>query len=95
MNFDSKLAQKFVYDAAWLCLGHMQDPVNLLGVEQVCVGVNKMDCDIAGYEQSRYVETANEMKSMLLKVGWKKDFVEIPARHLEAPDALVHRWYYG
>merc|ERR1712188_366716 len=47
-----------------------------LGVKQICVGVNKMDCDTAGYKQSRYDEIANEMKSMLVKVGWKKDFVE-------------------
>merc|ERR1712086_1120025 len=42
----------------------------------ICIGVNKMDCDTAGYKQSRYDEIANEMKSMLVKVGWKKDFVE-------------------
>merc|ERR1719231_1140060 len=35
-----------------------------------------MDCDTAGYKQSRYDEIANEMRSMLVKVGWKKDFVE-------------------
>ena len=26
--------------------------------------------------QARYDEVANEMKSMLVKVGWKKDFIE-------------------
>merc|ERR1719245_1419665 len=35
-----------------------------------------MDCDTAGYKQSRYDEIANEMKSMLVKVGWKKEFIE-------------------
>jgi len=50
--------------------------INLLGVKQIAIGVNKMDCDVAGYKQSRYDEIANEMKSMLIKVGWKKDFVE-------------------
>ena len=50
--------------------------INLLGVKQICVGVNKMDCDTAGYKQSRYDEIANEMRSMLVKVGWKKDFVD-------------------
>merc|ERR1711887_22566 len=50
--------------------------INLLGVKQLCVGVNKMDCDVAGYKQARYDEIANEMKSTLIKVGWKKDFVE-------------------
>merc|ERR1719253_2558504 len=50
--------------------------INLLGVKQICIGINKMDCDVAGYKQSRYDEIANEMKSTLIKVGWKKDFVE-------------------
>ena len=47
--------------------------INLLGVKQICIGVNKMDCDAAAYKQSRYDEIANEMKSTLAKVGWKKD----------------------
>merc|ERR1712151_806409 len=50
--------------------------INLLGVKQICIGVNKMDCDTAGYKKERYEEIANEMKNMLVKVGWKKDFVE-------------------
>merc|ERR1711935_1067041 len=50
--------------------------INLLGVKQICCGINKMDCDVAGYKQSRYDEIMNEMKSTLIKVGWKKDFVE-------------------
>merc|ERR1712172_14775 len=50
--------------------------INLLGVKQIAIGVNKMDCDVAKYEQSRYDEIANEMKNMLIKVGWKKDFIE-------------------
>ena len=39
-------------------------------------GVNKLDCDTAGYKQARYDEIGNEMKSMLVKVGWKKDLIE-------------------
>lgn len=50
--------------------------INLLGVKQLLVGVNKMDSDVAGYKQERYNEIANEMRNMLMKVGWKKDFVE-------------------
>jgi elongation factor 1-alpha len=50
--------------------------INLLGVKQLVVGVNKMDCDTAGYKESRYEEIRNEMKNMLMKVGWKKDYVE-------------------
>merc|ERR1719240_1822224 len=50
--------------------------INLLGVKQICIGVNKMDCDVAGYKSARYEEISNEMKNMLAKVGWKKDFIE-------------------
>jgi len=49
--------------------------LNLLGVKQLLVGVNKMDCDIAGYKQERFNEVGNEMKNMLKRVGWKADFV--------------------
>jgi len=50
--------------------------INLLGVKQIIIGINKMDCDTAGYKEERYTEIANEMKNMLGKVGWKKDFLE-------------------
>ena len=50
--------------------------INLLGVKQLIVGVNKMDCDVAKYGIERFTEIANEMKSMLAKVGWKKDFIK-------------------
>jgi elongation factor 1-alpha len=49
--------------------------INLLGVKQLIVGINKMDCDVAKYGKERYDEIANEMTNMLVKVGWKKDFV--------------------
>jgi elongation factor 1-alpha len=35
-----------------------------------------MDSDTAGYKQERYNEIANEMKHMLVRVGWKDSFVE-------------------
>jgi len=50
--------------------------INLLGVKQLIVGINKMDCDLAGYKQERYNEIKDEMASMLVKVGWKKEFVK-------------------
>ena len=50
--------------------------LNLLGVKQLICGVNKMDSDTAGYKQERYNEIAAEMKHMLVRVGWKADFVE-------------------
>jgi len=49
--------------------------LNLLGVRQLIVGVNKMDSDVAGYKEARYNEIKDEMFHMLTKVGWKKDFV--------------------
>jgi elongation factor 1-alpha len=50
--------------------------INLLGVKQLLIGVNKMDTDTAGpYSKDRYDEVGGEMKNMLIKVGWKKDFV--------------------
>jgi elongation factor 1-alpha len=50
--------------------------INLLGVKQLIVGVNKMDCDVAGYGKDRYTEIRDEMIHMLKKVGWKKGFVD-------------------
>jgi len=50
--------------------------INLLGVKQLVVGVNKMDCDVAGYGEPRYKEIKDEMVRMLIRVGWKKDFIE-------------------
>ena len=50
--------------------------VNLLGVKQLIIGVNKMDSDKAGYKEDRFNEVADEMRSMLSKVGWKKDQIK-------------------
>jgi elongation factor 1-alpha len=49
--------------------------INLLGVKQLLVGVNKMDADIAGYKEARYTEIKEEMERMLLRVGWLKNFI--------------------
>jgi elongation factor 1-alpha len=49
--------------------------LNLLGVKQLIIGINKMDCDTAGYKEERYNEIRDEMRNMLIRVGWKKDFV--------------------
>jgi elongation factor 1-alpha len=50
--------------------------INLLGVKQLLVGVNKMDSDTAGYKEARYKEISDEMRHMLVRVGWKDDFVK-------------------
>jgi elongation factor 1-alpha len=50
--------------------------INLLGVKQLLVGVNKMDADLAGYKEARYKEIKEEMERMLTRVGWLKPFVD-------------------
>jgi len=51
--------------------------INLLGVKQIIIGVNKMDTDTAGpYGKARYDEVGGEMMNMMIKVGWKKEFIE-------------------
>jgi elongation factor 1-alpha len=49
--------------------------INLLGVKQVIVCVNKMDCDVANYSQDRFNEVRSETIDMLAKVGFKKDTI--------------------
>merc|ERR1719420_1642215 len=50
--------------------------INLLGVKQLVVCVNKMDApETAEYKEARFAEIADEMKSTLIKVGWPKPFV--------------------
>merc|ERR1712084_138828 len=50
--------------------------LNLLGVKQIIVGTNKMDCDVANYKEERYNEIRDEMINTMKKVGWKADFLE-------------------
>merc|ERR1712025_1287283 len=45
--------------------------INLLGVKQLLVGVNKMDTEVAGYKNERFKEIRDEMRDMLIRVGWK------------------------
>lgn len=47
----------------------------LLGVEQLVVCVNKMDSELARYEEIRFKEISESVSAMLCKVGWKSDFV--------------------
>jgi len=50
--------------------------INLLGVKQLIVGVNKMDADMAVYKEERFNEIRDEMDRMLIRVGWPKKFIE-------------------
>ena len=63
-----------------------------------------MDCDTANYGKARYDEIAEEMRGMLQRVGWKKEFVEksvpiIPMSGLQG-DNLIKKsekmdWWTG
>ena len=45
--------------------------INLLGIEQVIVGINKMDSSSVKYSEDRYKEIKSEVKKMLEKIGFK------------------------
>jgi len=78
--------------------------INLLGVKQLIIGVNKMDSDTAGYKEERYKEIAEEMKHMLVRVGWKDSFVNesvpiLPISGWEGDNLIKKsdnmKWYTG
>jgi len=78
--------------------------INLLGVKQLLIGVNKMDCDVAAYSEKRYTEIKNEMQHMLKKVGWKKNIIDecVPVLPISGwmGDNLIEKstkmdWYKG
>ena len=46
--------------------------LKLLGVEQVLIGVNKMDANTVNYSEERFREIEGEMRSMMKTVGYKK-----------------------
>jgi len=53
--------------------------INLLGVKQLVVGVNKMDTNDGTngtYSEARYTEISTEMNRMLKLVGWPPGFVD-------------------
>jgi len=52
--------------------------LNLLGIKQLVVGINKMDSEVDGesYGEKRYKEIATEVRRILLQEGWKKDQIE-------------------
>jgi elongation factor 1-alpha len=50
--------------------------LNLLGINQLIVGVNKMDSDTAQYKQARYEEIRDEVKLMLKQTGWNPKTIE-------------------
>ena len=78
--------------------------LNLLGVKQLIIGVNKMDSDTANYDEKRFNEVRDEMVNMLSRVGWKPDFVKssvpiIPISGLHGENLLTESskmpWWKG
>merc|ERR1712099_118808 len=78
--------------------------LHLLGVKQLIVGVNKMDCDPANYKEDRFKEILEETKHMLIKIGWKDEFVKnsvpfIPISGLEGENLITKSdkmgWWKG
>lgn len=49
--------------------------LNLLGVKQLIICVNKMDDKVADYKEERFEEIKKEMQRMALAVGWPKGFI--------------------
>jgi elongation factor 1-alpha len=50
--------------------------LNLLGIKQLIVGINKMDENTAKYSQERYDEIKSEVQNMLAQVGWNKTLIK-------------------
>mmetsp|Transcript_31436 Transcript_31436/g.51046 ORF Transcript_31436/g.51046 Transcript_31436/m.51046 type:complete len:514 (+) Transcript_31436:25-1566(+) len=50
---------------------HHAELTKLLGIQQIMVGVNKMDEKSVKYDQARYKEIKKNMLSMLKQSGWK------------------------
>jgi len=74
--------------------------LHLLGVEQVIVGVNKMDDKSVGYNQERYDEIKGEVSKMLTKIGFKvKKIPFIPMSGWKGDNLTTNSdnmpWYKG
>lgn len=50
--------------------------LNLLGIKQLVVCVNKMDEGTVAYKQARFDEIKAEVCDMLVRIGWPKQFVQ-------------------
>jgi elongation factor 1-alpha len=74
--------------------------LHLLGVEQVIVGVNKMDDKSVNYSKDRFIEIKEEVSKMLSKIGFKvKKIPFIPMSgfkgdNLTKPSENM-KWYKG
>jgi len=76
--------------------------LHLLGVEQIIVGVNKMDADSVNFAQDRYKEIKSEVSKMLTKIGFKVKKIPFVPMSGWTGDNLVEestkkefKWYTG
>merc|ERR1711881_10488 len=74
--------------------------LHLLGVEQIIVGINKMDDKSVGYSQERYKEIKSEVSKMLTKIGFKTKKIPFVPMSGWKGDNLVDEstnmdWYKG
>jgi len=74
----------------------------LLGIEQLIVGINKMDDPQINYSEERYNEIKSEVTKMLNRLGWKPRMKSIPFIPMSGwkGDNLVEKsdkmpWYKG
>ena len=49
--------------------------LNIMGVKQLIVGINKMDVDSVKWSEDRYNEIKDEVSKMLISVGFLNEFV--------------------
>lgn len=71
-----------------------------LGIRQMIVGVNKMDCEAVNYKQPRFKQIMTEAKSFLKKAGFKKANVQfVPYSGFTGENLSVKSskmgWYKG
>jgi len=74
--------------------------LKLLGVEQIIVGINKMDDPSVKYSESRYNEIKTEVSAMLTKIGYKMGRVPVIPLSGFKGENLVDKsenmpWYKG
>jgi elongation factor 1-alpha len=73
---------------------------HLLGIDQIIVGVNKMDAPSVNYNEDRFLEIKSEVEKMLTKIGYKtKKIPFIPLSGFKGDNlASVSpnmKWYKG
>jgi len=57
---------------------HHAELTKLLGINQIMVGVNKMDDSSCNYSEDRFKEIESNMRGMLKSTGWRKLYSDCP-----------------